>query len=673
MTLSRVTNNSPSITLRRVTNDSPSMTLSRVTNDSLSMTLSWVTDPFRTGPKLNSILAKLSSPKVRKIQSYTEALDAGLMKYVYTVYVSETGNGMTTQAIREVVEEIAEIQYEPLTFGAELTSVDLQETNAIENFKSCIVGYVEKYCQTKVWQVLQTDYCNADDRNVVVPIQVVLTPLLESGSAIYRSRAELMLVQSECQYERLRGYHWVLTDPLAEFVCQQLASIPFVVIEDMVFIENEFRFIEDATRVEAVREQMAIVDAFLRGQKSQGYFRIGKVETPGVLELYSELGQMMGFRQVTEVIFQRVLPIHAGLGSDWMAESVDRIMRGQLPRIRISGWWTSPSYTFPFGAYQDPFESFAARLQFAIYRAYAALVGRNPVLEPFLPFARILDDLTIELPISTFEDVPAFLQQFPTDYTNLEQLTTLIPAQSMTQALLIRYFLSQNLNALSLTIPIRKMILVVTNVKLDNMTVSVGPLEAATLLATVRARVPPDFASLTLPELIQYIPLTEKPFLIPADSPLGRTSVSKQLFHEFGIRGLYPFDFVPSIKSLMPNFPEKYLIEPPGQPIAVPISTPTGPVRYQVKVEDQPLFEIELPPSGLDTFMTRLGQLWSCGWFLSAWATSVLWKTDRLSSTIQQSGRLLTPGDSTQNLQFELQKWSLQSCLPSSPPKMEKS
>lgn len=645
-------------------------------------TFTWYCDPaiLETQTQLEQINTILTNPLIERIQVYEEPVDSIIVKHVASVMLKPSD-------VPPIQQLISKISYSALTFGVQISDYKIYDVGRLQDFKTCIQAYVRKFFGVRVKTVTQTTFTNDIPQLSYVPACITFTPLSHDGLPIFRTTAQQNFMRSMCSFSKLKGLQHYLTDPLAAYalsVIPESFSKDFISLDGMIFIRSPQRSLTDQV---PNSENLFDLKTKVKLLKAEGIFHIPKVSST-MLGLCSEVAQMMALVQLTPTTFQRKLPLHDLCSADWLIESASRISRGDVPRIRLSGWWSTSDYIYPFGdVAQESVDRFVARLQFATWKSYVQVCNKNPILESFLPFAQVNSDFTITIPVVTFEDANVFLDEFPDTYSEISTFD-ILSASSLTDAVLLRYFLASHLSALSLVIPRNKGFYIVTPTDLSGVIVpTIGKLalEQATLLAAIRFQVQIRLGpiqlesvrkvlnkvqSLTLPELIEWTFVPFEPFFVHRKVALsGGTpiSVSRNLYWTYALQGLYPFELEPSIPSLNANFPLKYLIEPNSEFKLVLSGT-------DILVQDSgnlvPLIQIpqEMKPGQAFELYQKL---WSCGWFLSNWATALMWKLDRLSVTIQGVNQIVSRlasknTDSNSNLeliQLELQKTSVAWCL----------
>ena len=644
---------------------------------------------------------RISGGNYSKIETYKELIDSNnsnLVKYTYTLRLN-------LDQINEISKNISQIAYVPLTFGAEIFSEEIMRyPEYITNYKSCITGYIEKYFNLKITNILETRFCNVENENdMFVPVILIFTPILDNGSAIYRRPEQFIEIQFECQYEKLKEWKWYLTNSLGELAISKMK----VREEDYKILYGDMIFgkASDADIFNDLKE-------IIKKLKNNNYFTVSKAETPQINEIYTEIANMMGLQRISSNIFKKnvlAYPVHDLITENWMIDSLDRICNGDLPRIRISGWWTTVDYIYPFG--EEQMDPYIARLQYFAYKTYSQLTNVNPILKMFLPFVRVLDDLTIEIPITTIDDITFFTNEFPDSYSKIGNVS-LIPCKNIYTSILIRYFLSQHLNTTSIYIPVKNQNFVVTNRYIADIQIPKDfALEETTLLSSMRDITGNTLA--TLPELIQYISVPIKNIDVePVKSqivylPIQQAEkfeisnpdfISKKLYHSWSLKGLFPYELIPNMRSLMNELPMKYLISPPNgfhlkanlykntkYLITVSREQETEEVEEEeveeVEEEEEdkviPFLEVDIGESkNIEDIVQRFNNVFKCGWFFSSWATAMIWKLNRISMNIQNSNILLLnavtvpekngdniPNDINENkIIHEMQKWSLVSC-----------
>lgn len=634
-------------------------------NNPTVYTFSWVTDPYdeSIGTRHQDLINSLSGSKFQVLVSASTPLDNSLVRTTFSV-IELPGPSITYGSItlpgsnaNHVIQSIiGDINYIPVTLV--MTLDELIDPNVITRAKSLVKTLTSRILKTSVDYVSTTEYSNTTSR------YIEFRPRLESGSYIYRPITQLGELLTVCDLNQLKGYQVCSDDPLVYYALSELAK------DDLRINPDDLKLVKGVMLIkvnEDLNEANRRINEFIRKLRLERYFtipsdldvKLNLIDSP----LYLELAQMMNIPLIdqsnTLLIFRDDLNIDFMSPESWFQQSIERIKARDLPRYLIGSWWKTETST----------TELKAKLHMGAIRALINVAHDNSVLNHFISSVKVLDDLWLDIPITSVDDLTRF-NQYILSNDILTQWTTVVCTDLIDLAVK-RYYVNTQTEYPTLVVPVNleTEILVVATDNRSELTIPTrgdDAYELAQAALTQQLRqfyqkcqhhIEPvlreEINQMDLTQLLKLVTVTDDQtgptFCYSIDTlealpsltnpmtrnPFTETVISIIKLFDWGLRGLFPF----AIFSGLMSVPVRHLFSPvPGniliQHDVVEVVTEEG--------EMLPLFEMIKPDLAL------IERLWKAGWFLTPWGTSYLQKTNQLSSSwiIPIHEFLITAGDS---------------------------
>lgn len=395
---------------------------------------SWVSFPSDQYRYILSILNQ--PPFIIKSQTMIN-LDNGS---IYNKIVVTTKD---TLKIREIVTLIGNTQLYPVSL-----SLESEDPNYINNCISLVTGLVSSYFSTSVKSVEITRY----------PDMLILTPYTHNGSFIYRLPNDiynfLHIVNLNISNESngasstqphglcLKEYRFLSDDPLIYYV---LMTNPNIVNFDhirtinnsMIIKDNDMTIAEDInTNITNLRRSgfYSIPSKLSEISNYNGYN----------IKLYDEIAQMIG---IDSYPFPKFYIFHSDLDFiidpvQWFQDNVSRINNNGLPHFLVEIVYNG---------------SFTPDIKMKFYLlaliSFHQLCKYNPILTSFIPQVEVHDNMTIDIPITSLQDVTTF-KQILSDNQYLIVQWKLFPCHDIYQALFTKWIIQSSNRSLNLNIVI---------------------------------------------------------------------------------------------------------------------------------------------------------------------------------------------------------------------------
>lgn len=672
----------------------------------------WITDPSNdvTKKTISEIFSELQNPSFICLQNFEDVIDQCIVKYTYIVECILSHSNICL--INTINSKIGTIMLQPVSITFKTTLIELMDPSKFKNFEGCVKAFIENVLKVTILSIVSVSYqCvlidkvkeqrqkqQEEDQDFQEDVYFVLTPYLENGSAVYRTESIINTLLYELQYEKFNTLTYLSNSSLTEFILDTVKYPIEGVVQynSMYFIKTDEYTLDN-------------LDMFYT--KNVRYSNLGLINltptTEYISKIYNELREMMECKPIHKNVIRKKT---IELDEQWFIQSAFRIQNSDLPRYTLSGWWTSLDYIDPEGKYHESSNIFKAKLMYCAYQAYSKVCQNNPVLWPFIVFVEILDTLEFNIPITCLEDVENFIDAMPNTYSIIEQYTV-ISAKDLTDSVLLRYFITETLGLFPLTVFVDSQYFVVVNtITIGSITIPQKyTLEETSLISLYKEKLGSEAHSgLVLKDLLDYICITDFPSgnLMEMDfSSTGRTycvprskiksyrnpitgklldvlSLSKYIYHEYSLRGLFPNTIIEKSPSLLQAFPGKNLVKPSEFKLSYILVYTSGESQqyyiYVTNQENYKLFDITIEGSNtkIENIMRILNIFWNCGYLLTYWAGSVYQKLGRISSNVITAQTHFientTNSDSLSNFLSELQRSALVPCFASLAKKISK-
>lgn len=636
-------------------------------------TFIWVTDPYNPDilPIHNSLINALSGPHYVVISSDSINLEQSILETTFVVKEININDSIAYESFilpqlnpsKVILEYIGKISYEPTSFTLEF--INEPHADIINGLTDIVREYTELLLDTTVSKIETVRYIQPDNPSILVKF----IPQLISGANIFRQNTELIQLYQTVDLHSLVGYQILSTDPLLNYALSNMSEIPPFDRKNFynITMTKLNRLRSGSTSPDVLENQHVFrINAYIQRLRYEGYFTLPQnlynIPNYEQLTLYTELATMMKIpihqKDTIPLVLQSYLDFTIDIDT-WFNQSVNYIQTGSVPRFIITGWW---QYDSSVGGPVSPDNnSFRAKIYFAAFRAYIQLIAKNPILSPLIVDIRVLDDFSIEIPITSFSDVDIFRQALSITMTNIVQWYV-SPSTSVLHSLLQRWFIIQNYKLPCMSIPINDTeFLVVQTSRNDLITIPSDLTETRlSLNSSLRqyysqlcnSNIEPitleQISQLDLDTLLQLIVIqtgnTQYCYTSSSLSNLPRATdpISRAFFtdtqtfmihnHIWGLRGLFSLPLLPGLT----DFPSRYLVPPPSGAIVVLSDTDSEQIDVDIITdsgEHIPLFVLDnnISTSDFKQLQLTLEQLWRCGWFLPPWASSYAYKTNTLS------------------------------------------
>ena len=418
-------------------------------------TFIWVTDPY--DPEIlqihNSLINALSGPHYIVISSDSVNLEQSILETTFVVKEININESLPYESFilpqfnpsKIILEYMGKISYQPTTFTVQFT--DEPRGDVINGLVDIVRQYTELLLDTTVGKIETVQYIQPDSPSILVKF----IPQLLSGAGIFRQNTELIQLYQTVDLQSLIGYQVLSTDALLIYALSNMTEIPPFERKNFYNITmvklDRLRSGSTAPNV-LENEHVFRINAYIERLRYEGYFALPESlhNTPTYEQsvLYTELATMKKIpihqKDTIPIVLQSQLDFTIDIES-WFNQSLNHIQTNSLPRFIITGWWQyDPSIGGPVSPDNNAFK---AKIYFAAYRAYIQLIAKNPILGTSIIDLRVLEDFSIEIPITSFNDVDIFRQALSITMTNIVQwyVTT---NTSLFDSLIKRWYIIQN-------------------------------------------------------------------------------------------------------------------------------------------------------------------------------------------------------------------------------------
>lgn len=597
----------------------------------------WITDIYNPNIKeINeNLIQALNGIRYKVINSNKTNLYQSIMEIQFIVEEIE-GPEMEYGNIKlpikktwkEIIRNIGKIMYEPITIG-----IKLEELNSeiIEGLKTIIKKIVELKTNIKVVDINVFNYFD----NIII-----FNPKTTNNNDIYINPIIINDIITLCDLYKNIGYQILTDDPLINILINELSENGIRLEIDDIKTINGIMLIKIGKKYNEYKDE---INEMIKNKRMNGYFTIPETlyNIPiynDNYEIYLEIAKMMDMKIYSKYDHNTIgkfdIPLILQTDIDfkerpenWLIESSNYIKNDHLPRFIITGWWQ----------YESPSDILKAKIYYASLLTYSKLIEYNPLLEIAIEYVKILDDYSIEIPISSKDDIIKFNELLMYEMENLEQWTSDI-SDSLNQAFIKRWYYSSqlyqnsNFNIMILYVnDINILIINSNNNQLFNKQNSYEIYESE-LLKQLKSIYP------ELNSIQEYLDIKND---------------------EWGIRGLYDIDF---FNGLLFNKPKRYYITPTIGSITI-INNDCSSLQtlfydklfyndcdidnnissVNILLDDGTLillFEL-LNVNDIDLYPI-VDNLWKNGWFLNIWATCFMYKFNSISILITSNQNLLS-------------------------------
>jgi len=630
----------------------------------------WVTDPYdpEIRDKYNEIIKALNGPRFEVISSLSEILEQSITK---TTYIIKEREGPIIEynefklpekkPIRVIEQQIGEIAFEPVVITMKIEHNREIEADIVNGASNLVQAFTNTLLNTEVLSVEETQY--VIDNNKII----VFTPLLGTGSAIYRKSKYLGELLTICNLNKLAGYQVLTDDPLVTMVLNELESQDIRLNKEEIKIINGLVLIKVGDKYSIYKQ--VIVD-YINTLRINGYFTIPTSLDQMIgnrKKIYMEIAKMMNITYIEEPN-KLICKNDNKCDSQWFNQSYEQIITNSIPKYIIEGEW---QLNESWGNKNE----IKVKLYLAAFLAYSQLIKFNEILSDFITEIKIFDDLSIQIPITTLDDIINFEEQLMINMSNLIQWNVL-KCDNFIDGLIKRWYITQKYQYLiSLVIKIdNNEYLIINTPDRSNFDLPTNLSIAETSLTSYlkeqfyqcHDQLEPityeNINEMSLSQLINIIMIKDTPtsptycFLNENLQKLTVNPITRIPFtdetqrkianHEWALRGIYSLN---KLKGIITDNNVKTIIKPTsGKVVITPNQIDNQLIQsVDIQLDDTSyLFLFDIMTKDTTKLYQLVTKLWNCGWFLGSWGSALMKNFNEISSHLNISCQLLRSSDS---------------------------